>query len=595
VINSWLCDNKRAYGIEGRNMDKGYKNFGVAIYCQIRDVQRMGDLNWLESSFNLLKKNLKFNKVYLETYRDEIFPEKEDMIKIKEFFESKGIEASAGIAFVTSEMGYPRTFCYSNPKDLEKVKGIIKFSAEIFNEIILDDWYFTNCRCELCAKEKGDKSWTEYRLERLEEVSKEYIIKPAKSINPKVNLIIKYPNWYEHYQALGYNLDAESKMFDMIYAGTETRDPEYTQQHLQQYQSYAIMRYLENVKPGKNGGGWIDPYARRCLDRWAEQIMLTLFAKPREVTLYCYGSLFESIKMEDGTEKFLSYVAPVAGAVFEEADLFIDKLGQPIGVPCYKPYNSFGEDFIHNYIGMLGIPVELTPEFPYNSNTIFLAESAKFDNTILEKIKGQLSKGGNVIITSGLLRALQNRGFKDIVEIECTDRKIAVKDYMLFMDHYKSNREIIIPEIRYFTNDSWEIVTGMNKVNGYPILLQARYGGGTLYVLAVPDNFSDLYALPQEALSVIRQTFMRDFPVQLEAPSQICLFLYDNNTFIVKSFLPHSTRCSITIKKKDAKLRNLMPRTERYFREEYVTTRFEDRTTFHTFMLPGTHRIFRFE
>jgi hypothetical protein len=527
VINSWLCDNKRAYGIEGRNMDKGYKNFGVAIYCQIRDVQRMGDLNWLESSFNLLKKNLKFNKVYLETYRDEIFPEKEDMIKIKEFFESKGIEASAGIAFVTSEMGYPRTFCYSNPKDLEKVKGIIKFSAEIFNEIILDDWYFTNCRCELCAKEKGDKSWTEYRLERLEEVSKEYIIKPAKSINPKVNLIIKYPNWYEHYQALGYNLDAESKMFDMIYAGTETRDPEYTQQHLQQYQSYAIMRYLENVKPGKNGGGWIDPYARRCLDRWAEQIMLTLFAKPREVTLYCYGSLFESIKMEDGTEKFLSYVAPVAGAVFEEADLFIDKLGQPIGVPCYKPYNSFGEDFIHNYIGMLGIPVELTPEFPYNSNTIFLAESAKFDNTILEKIKGQLSKGGNVIITSGLLRALQNRGFKDIVEIECTDRKIAVKDYMLFMDHYKSNREIIIPEIRYFTNDSWEIVTGMNKVNGYPILLQARYGGGTLYVLAVPDNFSDLYALPQEALSVIRQTFMRDFPVQLEAPSQICLFLYD--------------------------------------------------------------------
>ncbi|MBS7635340.1 hypothetical protein KEJ34_07670 [Candidatus Bathyarchaeota archaeon] len=142
-------------------MGEGYRNFGVAIYCQIRDVQRMRDLNWLESSFNLLKKYLKFNKVYLETYRDEIFPEREDMAKIKRFFESSEVKASAGIAFVASEMGYSRTFCHSNPKDLEKARRIIEFSAELFDEIILDDWYFTNCRCELCAEAKGDRSWTE--------------------------------------------------------------------------------------------------------------------------------------------------------------------------------------------------------------------------------------------------------------------------------------------------------------------------------------------------------------------------------------------------------------------------------------------------
>ncbi len=76
------------------------------------------------------------------------------------------------------------------------------------------------------------------------------MIKPAKAVNPKVKLVIKYPNWYEHYQGLGYNLEAEPKLFDGIYTGTETRDPVYTQQHLQQYQSYLIMRYLENVKPG---------------------------------------------------------------------------------------------------------------------------------------------------------------------------------------------------------------------------------------------------------------------------------------------------------------------------------------------------------
>jgi hypothetical protein len=559
----------------------------------------MTDSTWLETSFNLIKKYLKINKVYLETYRDELSPRKEDIIKIKEFFEGKGIKASAGICFVKREEDYFKTFCYSDPTDLEKVKRIVEFSAGLFDEIIFDDFYFTNCRCNLCVKAKGDKSWTEYRLELLEKVAKEYIIEPAKKINPNVNLIIKYPNWYEHYQALGYNLDVESKMFDMIYTGTETRDPEYTQQHLQQYQSYLIMRFLENVKPGKNGGGWIDPYARRYLDRWAEQIMLTLFAKPKEVTLYCYGSLFECIKLGDGVEKLLSYVAPVAGTVFEEADLFLNMLGQPIGVPSYKPYNSYGEDFVHNYIGMLGIPIELTPKFPHDSKVVFLAESAKFDSMIIVKIKEQLSKGKTVIITSSLLKALQDKGFKDIVEIECTDRKIPVDDYMQggfqSLDHYKSDKKIIIPEIKYYTNDAWEIITGLNDTNGYPVLLQVRYGDGLLYVLAVPDNFSDLYHLPQEILSTIREIFMKDFQVRLEAQSKICLFLYDNNTFIIKSFLPYTARCSIIVKKKDAKLYNLMPRIERYFKEDCTTIKGENITMFQTTILPNTHRVYRFE
>ncbi len=100
-------------------------------------------------------------------------------------------------------------------------------------------------------------------MKTMEDVAQNIIFKTAKEVNPKVRLIIKYPNWYEHYQFLGYSLDFESRVFDMVYTGTETRDSEYTHQHLQEYQSYAIMRFLENVKPGFNGGGWIDPFAKR--------------------------------------------------------------------------------------------------------------------------------------------------------------------------------------------------------------------------------------------------------------------------------------------------------------------------------------------
>jgi len=572
-----------------------YKNFDVAIYCQIYDVQKMADSKWLQDSFNVLQKYLKINKVYLETHRDLIVPEKELILKIKEFFESRGVKTSAGIAFVASEGQLSRTFCYSNPEERKKVKDIIQFSAQLFDEIILDDYYFTSCRCEKCIKAKGSKSWTNFRLWQLEEATKTLIIEPARSVNPDVNLIIKYPNWYEHYQFMGYNLDVESKLFDMIYTGTETRDPEYTQQHLQQYESYAIMRYMENVKPGKNGGGWIDPYARRYLDRWGEQIMLTLFAKPKEVTLFCYGSLLESIKQQDGSEKLLGPLAPVAGNTFEEADSFLERLGQPIGIPSYKPYNSSGEDFLHNYIGMLGIPIDLVPEFPYDSNTVFLAESAKYDEGIVEKIKNYLVEGKTVIITSGLLKALQGKGIEDIAEVECTDRKAVVKEFMQFMDVYRSDTEIVVPQIKYATNDAWEIVTCLDKANGYPLLLNTRYARGMFYVLTIPDNFSDLYSLPQEVLTPIKNVFIKDFKVQLESPSKICLFTYDNDTFIVESFLPYVARINIVVNKKDAKLRDLLYSGEWFFSKEPSGMARGDRTVFPTFTFPNSYHVYRFE
>ncbi|MEM2970644.1 MAG: hypothetical protein QXR63_06915 [Candidatus Bathyarchaeia archaeon] len=89
-----------------------YKNFSVAIYCRIYDVQKMADSKWLEESFNVLQKYLKINKVYLETHRDMIVPEKELVQKIKAFFENKGVKTSGGVAFVASEGRLSRTFCY---------------------------------------------------------------------------------------------------------------------------------------------------------------------------------------------------------------------------------------------------------------------------------------------------------------------------------------------------------------------------------------------------------------------------------------------------------------------------------------------------
>ena len=188
-----LCSPLSGYSVDS------YKNFNVAIYTRVYEVQKMRNLDWLEENFDLLSKYVKINKVYLETHRDMVIADRETILKAKDFFESRGIKTSGGITTVVSERDRFKSFCYTNPQHREKIREIVTYTAELFDEIILDDFFFTNCKCELCIQAKGDKSWTAFRLDQMEEVSKNLVIKPAKKVNPNVKIIIKYPNWYDHF------------------------------------------------------------------------------------------------------------------------------------------------------------------------------------------------------------------------------------------------------------------------------------------------------------------------------------------------------------------------------------------------------------
>jgi hypothetical protein len=208
--------------------------------------------------------------------------------------------------------------------------------------------------------------------------------------------------------------------------------------------------------------------------------------------------------------------------------------------------------------GMVGIPIDLFPDFPAESDTILLTACTAADETLVEETQAQLLDGKRVVITSGLLQALLGRGIEDIAELVYTDKKALVHEFSQFADVYRSNGDILIPQVQYATNDAWEVITCLDKDNGYPLLLQARYGNSALYVLTIPDNLSDLYQLPAEVLSQMRRVFMQDFPVYLETPSKVSLFTYDNDTAIVHSFLPHPTQCKLVVKRTGTQLCDLM-------------------------------------
>jgi hypothetical protein len=569
--------------------EPNYGNFRVALYARVYETQQMKDPAWLESRWAAATRHMKVDKIYLETHRDTVIVDQATLDYAKKFFAAKGVDVAGGITATISERNQFETLCYSNPEHRALMKKVVEFTARNFDEFILDDFFFTDCKADSDIAAKGTRSWTQFRLAQMDEAARTLVLGPAKAVNPKVKVVIKYPNWYDHFQGLGFNLETEPRMFDGIYSGTETRDPS-GNQHLQQYHGFSIVRYFENLKPGGNGGGWVDQGGMNLPNRFEEQLWLTLFAKAPEITIFNIGAIYSPAKKPDGSQDPDSRAAALAGPVFERVDRFLGKLGRPVGVKTYKPYHSSGEDHLPSYLGMVGIPMDVVPQFPAGESTVLLTEQARFDPAIVAKIKRQLAAGRNVVITSGLLKALQGKGIEDVVELEYTGRTVAAREFGgRGALGPKLDADLLLPEIRYYTNDSWEVVTAFtspNRTSGTPVLHSAKYSKGIIYVLTIPQAQGDLYRYPQPVLRAIRDVLARDQFVRLDAPSMVSLFPYDNDTFIVESFAAEPVQVRMVTPSRITKLQDLETGEEIWGQAQGPNTVFE------TPLKSGTFRVF---
>jgi len=571
-----------------------YRNFRVAIYVVVNSTRRLSDPQVFQREFGRAMGQVRFDKVYLEVYRNHEFASEAEIAAVKRLFEARGIEVSGGLTLAAGgEGGQFGTFDYERADDVAECRKAVELAARHFDEVILDDFFFYTSKSDADITARGERSWTQYRLEKMREVSQKLVLGPARAINRDVRMIIKYPNWYEHFHGLGYDLEQQPSMFDAIYTGTETRDPFITDQLLQQYESYLIFRYYSNIRPdGGNLGGWVDTFSTLYIDRYAEQLWDTMFAKAPEITLFNWHPMAEMRAVDAGErrawqdrptsfkwdEMLRSHRSTgtndpgpgwgrAAGYALEQVDRFLGQLGRPVGIWSYRPAHASGEDFLHNYLGNIGIPIELSPTFPAHADLLLLTESAAADPDIVERIHDQLSAGKNVVITSGLLRALQGRGIERIAEIEHTGRSVAVRD---FIDGYGAgngaslddpshdNPAIVFPELRFYTNDAWPIIRATAGARGFPIVLMNRYSRGILYVLNIPDNIADLYNLPRGVLTQIKAYIQRDFPVRIDAPALVSLFVYDNDTFIVQSFRDAPATVNVSIAGENVRLSNLL-------------------------------------
>jgi hypothetical protein len=233
-----------------------------------------------------------------------------------------------------------------------------------------------------------------------------------------------------------------------------------------------------------------------------------------------------------------STFARIAGWSLRKVDEFVQKLGNPVGIKSYKPYNSLGDDFLPTYLGMIGLPIEMVPEYPEEAKIVLLTAQAAADPDFVSKIKGTLTNGGNVFVTSGLVAVAADK-LAEIVELDAS-KSIIINNYSGDRDSTPTSKDILVKQIWFQTNDAWCVLSGGRPLArgtfGVPIILRALYSTGNLYVLTIPEDFGDLYEYPESVLNSFRALTSTETGTFIIGPAKVSLFLYDNGYFILENF-----------------------------------------------------------
>ncbi|MBR2601167.1 MAG: hypothetical protein IKE08_00590 [Clostridia bacterium] len=527
---------------------ENYRHFSIASYMYAYTAARAED-GEIRRGIETYLQYLPLRKIYVENHRARTDVPVQRLKEIKAMIEEYGIQASGGITSTVLVDGEQKpalfdTFCYTDPRHRAEYLRIVREAAEVFDEIILDDYFFTTCRCEMCIKAKGNRSWKDFRQEQMKEFSEE-IVAEAHRIRPGIHFVIKYPNWYESHQATGYNPGIQKDIFDGIYTGTETREPFYAAQHLQRYESYSIMRLLENAAPGRNGGGWIDlGGSADNISRFLEQAEFSMLGGARELTLFNFDTLLRSPAL------------PAMDPILRQTDDFLDRTGHQTGLAVWEPFNAEGEDQLCSYLGMCGLQMEMQPDFPENAPAILLTQRAACMPDAMEKLERYVREGGRAIITTGFLHETYDRGIRDMTSVRLTHRHVTGRGYMIDrcdfdyagIQYAQGTDHVMIETLDYKTNATWADVPLLSGEDNFPVLTEDFYGRGRLMILNVPENFADLYHLPAEVIGAINRELTTGQGLYLAAEPKWSLISYDNEVFCLHSFRPMLSRAKIVIR-----------------------------------------------
>ncbi len=542
-----------------------------SVYVTASSVERYFSSEEGLGEASALLKSTGVTGIYLDLYRGGHRPGEELLKRARDYLTGEGFDVKCGITptgakgfGVCPEEQETRTnwwTCYSHDKTRRDVESVVRSGAKLFDELIIDDFFMTACRCPKCEESKGEgESWGEFRRRILADVLLKHIVRPGKEVNPNFRVIVKYPQYYDRMMDLGYDQDRETEIADGVWVGTETRDPETLDYgYTYQYQAYFHYRWMSSLAKGKLLGAWYDDI--ECYPAvYLEQAYQSILAGARDIILFCYFP-----DRFGPSDPNLSKLRERMSFLFELADS-LDGTA-PVGVHTYKPANADGgsEMFIFDYLGMLGLPLIPSAEFPEDARSLILTEHASSDPGIIRKMGRLLESGGTIIATPGLLKRLQH-------ESEMTSMAgyhsyatggVKTRVKVFSVDGRESAAENEIELVGDLNPDSAQILAYARKgelanpdsvnVSGrdIPVLTLNKTGGGKFFVLSARTFSRDDYlaeeylnipvlvsmiGLPQLLLDRLRLLALDTLGLKVESPSRVGVYPFTPGVLVLENF-----------------------------------------------------------
>src|SRR3954468_2851007 len=134
-----------------------HRHFKTAIYITVGDVKRLADPTTFQREFHRARGQLRFDKVWVEAYRDRLFATDDELERVKHAFAEKGIETEGGITLAAGGKGGQfGTFDYELPQDRAEAERAVRMAARHFDTVILDDFFFYTSKSDADIAAKGN-------------------------------------------------------------------------------------------------------------------------------------------------------------------------------------------------------------------------------------------------------------------------------------------------------------------------------------------------------------------------------------------------------------------------------------------------------
>jgi len=469
---------------------------------------------------------LRVSKVYLEDQRGE----QADVAQLRgiaEALKAAGLEVSGAVV-----PAFHGPLCYNNPDDMALLERRVRVLAQVFDEIIVDDWLFTTCTCAKCVADRGTDSWADYRSRLVAEQSKRHLLDAAKQVNPRVQVIIKYPNWYEGHRQHGYDVARQTPQFDGVSVGIETRQRATHDQHIPIYSGYVFQQWIGGDAGPKWRSAWLDNYEMEGDDRdYVAQVWQAVLARAPEIIFWCAGTLHPPAPSASNY--------PAVAKLMPEFDRLAGLLDGPArGIPIHLPLGAVGEYNIFGYLGMIGLPMAPRTAFPADTKTAIFTQHSLRDPNLAAELVDRIRAGKEVLLTWPLLQDLRASELGRVFNVIGEGGTVAastfrVREYEWHASMVEASRPFAFPRIHLSTWPYVREVALVREDADFGVLLKAPYLGGEVDVLNLPDNSYDLLRLPEPVLDAIRRCFAGELGVRLMGPGGVALYPFGDRQYVL--------------------------------------------------------------